>query len=108
MCIEKQVYNFIVTNHVGKENMVKNRQLRVYFPQIKSDKAMRKIIENIMFNPDFKYFIGSVSGSKGGYYACTLKSEIQETKNSYMHRAMQMLENSKKFESKEVIEYAER
>ena len=49
MCIEEQVYNFIVTNHVGKENMVKNRQLRVYFPQIKSDKAMRKIIENIRF-----------------------------------------------------------
>lgn len=96
MCIEEQVYNFIVTNHIGKENMVKNRQLRVYFPQIKSDKAMRKIIENIRFNPDFKYFIGSVSGSKGGYYACTLKSEIQETKNS------------KKFDSKEVIEFAER
>ena len=39
MCIEEQVYNFIVTNHVRKENMVKNRQLRVYFPQIKSGNA---------------------------------------------------------------------
>jgi len=66
MGIEEQVYNFIVTNHIRKENMVKNRQLRVYFPQIKSDKAMRKIIENIRFNPDFKYFIGVLAEAKAG------------------------------------------
>lgn len=31
MCIEEQVYNFIVTNHVGKENMVKKSSIKGLF-----------------------------------------------------------------------------
>lgn len=108
MSIEEKVYNFIITNHVGKENMIKNRQLRIYFPQIRSDKSMRKVIQNIRSNPRFTIFIGSVSGSTGGYFACTSHKEINDTIDNLMRRAYQIYEDCKIYRSKEVIKFAKR
>lgn len=108
MSIEEKVYNYITTNHVGKENMIKNRELRAYFPQIKSDKAMRKIIQNIRCDPKFTIFIGSESGKTGGYFACTSRVEINDTINNHIRRAYKMYRECEIFRSKEVIEYAKR
>lgn len=108
MDIEEQVYNFIIEHCVGKENMIKNSILRKYFPQIKSDKAMRKVIQNIRIDPGFPIFIGSLSGNRGGYYACTNQQEMNETIDNLMKRAYQIYLDCEAFRTKEVIEFAKR
>lgn len=106
MEIEEQVYRYIITNYIGKENMVKNRQLRMVFPQIKSDKSMRKVIQNIRTDPRFTIFIGSVSGRTGGYFACTTREEINETIDNHMKRAYKMYRECEIFRNKDIIEFA--
>ena len=41
--VEAKVYNYLITNHIGKENLIKNKELRKMF-NINSDKSMRKVI----------------------------------------------------------------
>lgn len=108
MDIEERVYNFIITNHVGKENMIKNSALRRYFPQVKSDKSMRKVIQNIRCDPRFPIFIGSLSGNMGGYYACTSHKEMNDTIDNLMKRAYRIYLDCEVFRKKEVIEFAKR
>ena len=88
--IEERVYNYLVENHRGKENLIKNQVLRGKF-QVGSDKAMRKIIQNIREDKSFKRMVGSVSGKAGGFYICETDEEIEETINNIKHRANQML-----------------
>lgn len=87
--IEKQVYEYLINNHKGKDNMVKNRTLRDLF-DIHSDKSMRKVIQNIREDKNFPKIVGSVSGRSGGFYICTTDEEINETINNIKHRAGQM------------------
>ena len=44
--MEEQVYNYLISNHIGKENLIKNKELRKKF-NINSDKSLRKVIQNI-------------------------------------------------------------
>ena len=88
--IEERVYNYLVENHRGKENLIKNQVLRGKF-QVGSDKAMRKIIQNIREDKSFKRMVGSVSGVKGGFYICITDEEMEETIDNIKHRANQML-----------------
>lgn len=88
--IEERVYNYLVENHRGKENLIKNQVLRGKF-KVGSDKAMRKIIQNIREDKSFKRMVGSVSGKAGGFYICETDEEIEETINNIKHRANQML-----------------
>ena len=44
--MEEQVYKYLLENHVGSENLIKNQDLRKIF-DINSDKAMRRVIQNI-------------------------------------------------------------
>lgn len=87
---EKQIYDFLICNCLGKENMIKNKQLRTRF-NINSDKALRRYIQNIRESKKYKRIIGSVSGKAGGYYICIRREEILETINNIKHRANQML-----------------
>lgn len=87
--VEKEVYDYLIKNHVGRNNMIKNKDLRKKF-QINSDKTMRKVIQNIRESKDFPKIIGSVSGKSGGFYICNTKEEIIETIENIKHRANQM------------------
>ena len=87
--IEERVYDYLIENHRGKENLIKNQVLRGKF-QVGSDKAMRKIIQNIREDKSFKRMVGSVSGKAGGFYICCTDEEIEETINNIKHRANQM------------------
>ncbi len=86
---EELVYNYLITNHVGKDNLIKNYDLRKMF-NIHSDKAMRKIIQNLRENKKFYLIVGSVSGRSGGFYICQTIDEIEDTINNIRHRANQM------------------
>ena len=44
--MEEKVYSYLIENHIGKQNLIKNKELRKIF-DIKSDKSMRKVIQNI-------------------------------------------------------------
>lgn len=88
--LEDRVYEYLTANHVGKEKLIKNKDLRVLF-DIHSDKALRKVIQNIRESKDYRKVIGSVSGKTGGFYVCENKEEIQETIDNIKHRANQML-----------------
>lgn len=88
--MEQMVYEYLLENHVGKENLIKNKDLRELF-NIGSDKAMRKIIQNIRESKDYTLLVGSVSGKSGGFYICNKKEEEQETIDNIRHRANQML-----------------
>ena len=50
--MEENVYTYLIINHVGKENLIKNKDLRKIF-NIKSDKSMRRIIQNKRENKKF-------------------------------------------------------
>ena len=87
--MEGQVYNYLISNHIGKNNLIKNIDLRTKF-NIRSDKSMRKIIQNIRENKDYYLIIGSVSGKSGGFFICQSEEEMQDTINNIKHRANQM------------------
>ena len=88
--MEQEVYEYLIINHRGKDNLIKNKDLRIKF-KINSDKSMRKIIQNIRESKDYLEMIGSVSGILGGFYCCVTDEEKQETIDNIKHRANQML-----------------
>jgi len=87
--MEEKVYNYLITYHIGKNDLIKNKELREKF-NVGSDKSMRKVIQNIRENKDFYLIVGSVSGKSGGFYICHTQNEITETINNIKHRANQM------------------
>ena len=88
--MEELIYNYLENNCRGKENLVKNKELRDLF-NIGSDRALREIIQNIRESKEYKDVIGSLSGKSGGFYICVNDDEIEETINNIKHRANQML-----------------
>lgn len=100
---EKEVYEFLCKEHVGKDNLIKNQELRKRF-NINSDKAMRKVIQNIREDKQYKKLIGSVSGKTGGFYICVTEEEKEETINNIKHRANQMLRMTHILEWKKELE----
>lgn len=88
--IEQSVYEYLCNNHKGKENLIKNKDLRKKF-KINSDKAMRKVIQNIREDKQYSEMVGSISGKTGGFYVCVTDLEKEETINNIKHRANQML-----------------
>lgn len=88
--IEQSVYEYLCDNHKGKENLIKNKDLRKKF-KINSDKAMRKVIQNIREDKQYSEMVGSISGKTGGFYVCVTDLEKEETINNIKHRANQML-----------------
>ena len=100
--MEEKVYNYLIANHIGKNNLIKNIDLRKKF-NINSDKAMRKVIQNIRENPKYYLIIGSVSGKTGGFYICHTEEEIRDTINNIKHRANQMHRMCHVLESKKEI-----
>lgn len=88
--MEEIIYEFLVKNCQGKDNLVKNKTLRRIF-HINSDRALREIIQNIRQSKDYPLVVGSISGTKGGFYICKTSSEIEEAINNIKHRANQML-----------------
>lgn len=100
---EELVYNYLCTHHVGKDNLIKNKDLRNLFG-INSDKAMRKVIQNIRESKDFTKMVGSISGVKGGFYICITEEKKEETINNIKHRANQMLRMTHILEWKKELE----
>ena len=88
--MEDKVYQYLTEHHVGKENLIKNQDLRKLF-NIKSDKSMRKVIQNIRENKNYYLLVGSISGKTGGFYICQTEEEINETIDNIKHRANAML-----------------
>ncbi len=88
--MEEKIYNYLITNHIGKDNLIKNKDLRRIF-DIHSDKSLRKIIQNIREDKSFYLIVGSISGRTGGFYICHTEDEITETIDNIRHRANQML-----------------
>lgn len=88
--VEEMVYIYLTKNHRGHDNLIKNKDLREKF-NIKSDKTMRKIIQNIRSSKDYPEIIGSISGKRGGFFTCINSMEEQATINNIKHRANQML-----------------
>jgi len=87
---EQMIYNYICQNYRGKDELIKNKELRRIF-NIKSDKSMRKYIQNIRKKEKYKNMIGSVSGKTGGFYMCITSEEKEDTINNIKHRAYEML-----------------
>jgi hypothetical protein len=88
--IEEIVYAYLCAHHRGKDNLIKNKDLRKKF-DINSDKSMRQVIQNIRENKKFKEIVGSISGVSGGFYICETEEEQEITINNIKHRANQML-----------------
>lgn len=96
---EQMVYMYLCQNHRGKDSLIKNKELRKLF-NINSDKTMRKVIQNIRENENYKEMIGSVSGKSGGFYMCLTDTEKRETINNIKHRAKEMLKMCEILENK--------
>lgn len=101
--IEEEVYDYLLENNQGKENLIKNKDLRKIF-NITSDKSMRKIIQNIREDKNFPKMIGSISGVKGGFFTCVTDEEMEETINNIKHRANEMLRMCHVLEWKKELE----
>ena len=78
--MEERVYCYLIINH---------NDLRKLF-NIRSDKSMRKVIQNIREDSSNYLIVGSISGNKGGFYICHTEDEITETIDNIRHRANQM------------------
>ena len=65
---------------------------------------MRKVIQNIREDKQYKKLIGSVSGKTGGFYICVTEEEKEETINNIKHRANQMLRMTHILEWKKELE----
>lgn len=96
---EQMVYMYLCQNHRGKDSLIKNKELRKLF-NINSDKTMRKVIQNIRENENYKEMIGSVSGRLGGFFMCLTDTEKRETINNIKHRAKEMLKMCEILENK--------
>lgn len=96
---EQMVYMYLCQNHRGKDSLIKNKELRKLF-NINSDKTMRKVIQNIRENENYKEMIGSVSGRLGGFFTCITETEKRETINNIKHRAKEMLKMCEILENK--------
>lgn len=96
---EQMVYMYLCQNHRGKDSLIKNKELRKLF-NINSDKTMRKVIQNIRENENYKEMIGSVSGRLGGFFTCITDTEKRETINNIKHRAEEMLKMCEILENK--------
>lgn len=96
---EQMVYMYLCQNHRGKDSLIKNKELRKLF-NINSDKTMRKVIQNIRENENYKEMIGSVSGRLGGFFTCITDTEKRETINNIKHRAKEMLKMCEILEKK--------
>lgn len=96
---EQMVYMYLCQNHRGKDSLIKNKELRKLF-NINSDKTMRKVIQNIRENKNYKEMIGSVSGRLGGFFTCITDTEKRETINNIKHRAKEMLRMCEILENK--------
>ena len=88
--IEDLVYEYLCAHHKGRDNLIKNKDLRKMF-EIRSDKSMRHVIQNIRESKDYKEIVGSVSGVNGGFYICENEQEKADTIDNIKHRANQML-----------------
>ena len=88
--IEELVYAYLCTHHRGKDNLIKNKDLRKLF-DIRSDKSMRQVIQNIIEDKKYTEIVGSISGISGGFYICETEEEQESTINNIRHRANQML-----------------
>jgi len=87
--MENEVYEYLCKNHLGKDNLIKNKDLRKIF-NINSDKSMRKVIQNIRESEEYPKIIGSVSGINGGFFTCVTEEEKDATINNIKHRAGKM------------------
>ena len=83
--------------------MIKNKDLRNLFG-INSDKAMRKVIQNIREDREYTKMIGSVSGRSGGFYICITDEEKEKTINNIKHRASKMYQMCHILEWKKELE----
>lgn len=101
--MEERVYKYLLENHQGKDNLIKNKTLRSLF-SIGSDKSMRQVIQNIRENKEFTKVVGSVSGKQGGFFICITDEEKEETINNIKHRANQMLRMTHVLEWKRKLE----
>ena len=84
--IEELVYAYLCTHHRGKDNLIKNKDLRKLF-DIRSDKSMRQVIQNIREDKKYTEIVGSISGISGGFYICETEEEQENTINNIRHRA---------------------
>lgn len=101
-CIEREIYNYLLLNHQGKDNLVKNQTLRAKF-NISSDKKMRELIANMRKDETYMS-VGSVSGSNGGFYICTNEEEKDDSIKNMKRRANQMELTAKIMEWKKGLE----
>ena len=85
----QEVYDYLCSHCMGKENMQKNSVVRLAL-NIKGDKKMRKIIQDIRESSQFPKLVGSHSGNKGGFYICKNREECDDTINNIKHRAGKM------------------
>ena len=90
---EKEIYDYLCQNHVGKDNRITNYKLRELF-DISDEKSLRNIIENIRINDEFKKIIASKAGKKGGYWIANSKSDCLETIEHLQKRALKILGTS--------------
>ncbi len=93
MTKEEQIYDYLCKYCVGKDNRVKNYELRKKF-NVLGDKSLRKIIENIRLNSDMKEIVASIAGPDGGYWIANSKEDCEETINHLENRARMMVELS--------------
>lgn len=99
---KRKVYDYLMRNHVGKDNMIKNKNIRFYLGLKIGDKSMRKIVQDI--NDDTNYItpICSVSGATGGFYIPETIEEVEETIKNRTRRADEIYKNCKMLEWKKL------
>lgn len=97
----KEIYEFLLKNALGYDNRIKGHKIMSYF-DIHDHKTLRSYIETARQDKNLVYLIASESGSDGGYWIATTKSEKKATTNSLILRAEEMKKTAKKMQRKKI------
>ena len=105
--MKELIYDYLVNNCVGYDNRVKGWQLMKLF-NIHDHKTLRSYIQELRQDEEVDKMIGSVAGSKGGFFIIENYSEFKDTVDHLYLRAMEMLKTYKIMKDKEEHQKFER
>lgn len=98
--MKELIYDYLTKNCVGYDNRVKGWQLMKLF-NIHDHKTLRSYIQELRQDVELDRMIGSVAGSKGGFFIIENYDEFKNTVDHLYLRAMEMLKTYKIMKDKE-------
>ena len=101
--MDKEIYNYLLQNHIGYDNRVKATVLMDIF-NIHDNKTFRSYIAEARNDIECTYFIASEAGKQGGYWIATKEQDRDITLRNLILRAIRIIKNARRMKRKKLYE----